>query len=163
MVNTLSPQRNYREISNYLLLSTLIGLTAVIGTALFQFALPQPQYVNLGPASIFEQEQPVLVRDTSRSGPIVVWVVNIDGIYHAFEARSPHHYCHNELIQWEAEKKLWNHYKNYFIDCVGTVWQNDGTYQLGPGLRNLDWYPVEIRDDGLWIDITSKQTGSLQK
>lgn len=162
MVSALSPQRNFREIATYSLFIAFLGLGVMISYTLFQFALPRPRYVNLGPASNFDGGSPTYLALSEQGQTFFLWVVKLDGRFHVFDARSTHSVAHDQncIVKWVEDAQPWNSSKNFFTDpCVGGAWNPDGSYQWGPAPRDLDWYFPEVRDGELWIDIMYPQLG----
>ena len=162
MVNTLSPQRNFRELANYILLISLIGMGVVVFYTLTQFALPRPQFVSLGPITQFQFEQPVYLALRQNGQTFFVWVVNLEGNLRVLDARTTHPIARdwNCIVVWIDKPSPWSPKQDYFTDpCIGGAWNLDGSYQWGPAPRALDWHPAEIGNRELWIDIIHIQKG----
>lgn len=157
MVHSLTSPRNFREIANYFLVFVLFGLGFVVAAMLFQFALPRPKLSYIGLVAEFSAE-PLPVRQfvPTSAGHIPVWVVNTGEELKVFNARTPGYVCY---LDWVSETSS-SRAPGYFIDpCTGSSFYMDGTYRYGPAPRNLDWWPTEIRDGALWVDVLDPQKG----
>lgn len=162
MVSTLSPERNFRELASYIWFASLIGLGGVVAFALFQFALPRPQFVNLGPVAQFQTDHPVYLARHKSGQAFFLWVVNLDDGIHLFDARSTHPISsfHNCIVEWVQDSQPWQTERFYFADpCIGGAWNLDGTYRWGPAPRDLDWFVTDIRNGELWMDVMNPMEG----
>ena len=161
MVNTLSPQRNYREFASYLLVFSLVIMVGVVFLILFQFSFLRPQFVFVGHSSEFANPStPVKLSAETLNENIWVWVVQTGDAIQVFNARTPQYGC---FINWQPVTSGLKA-PGYFIDpCTGSSFFIDGAYRLGPSPRGLDSFPVKVQDGKVWIDVFSPQEGEPRK
>ncbi|HNB51279.1 MAG TPA: hypothetical protein PK530_05030 [Anaerolineales bacterium] len=162
MVSTLSPKRNLREFASYIWFAALVGLGGVVAFTLFQFALPRPQFVNLGPTSQFQTDQPAYLAIRESGQALFLWVVNLEDGLHVFDARATHPAARSQncIVEWVPKSTSSFPGRNYFLDpCIGGYWWASGEQFGGPAPRDLDWYASEVREGDLWIDVMNPREG----
>ncbi|GAB4578226.1 MAG: hypothetical protein Fur0022_09600 [Anaerolineales bacterium] len=162
MVRSISPSRNLREIASYSLFLALMGLGMVLAMALIRFMLPRTALISLGQVSQFELNQPQYMAIRQQGVGLSFWVVNLEEGFRVYKSSSTFVYPTGKrcTLTWVEEAPSWMNEKSYFFDpCSGSWWSERGEYIGGPAPRDLDWYPVEIRDRELWIDAFHPQQG----
>jgi len=114
-----------------------IQLTVPISTT--GHALTLIQYRTSEEASYITSTESIFPTD------IYISVLPASKLPKVFLARSPQSGC---PVKWQAEPEI---YKAY---CDGSEFKLDGTYISGPSSRNLDEFPVSIREGMIWITNT---------
>lgn len=150
MVSPLSkrPSLNGRELTYYLLFAAfaLFGAT-VTAAALWYLSSPNPGPIELGPITDFPPaDHPYLFRQDELS----VWIVHTEEGIKVFDKRTPYAYQPGRPCIY-----AWGEANGRFEDpCSGSKFTLDGRLFDPPAERNLDQYPVIIKNDHLLIDPT---------
>jgi cytochrome b6-f complex iron-sulfur subunit len=147
-ISSKRPPLNGRELTYYLLFAALALFGAAITAAsLWYLSSPKPGPIELGPITDFppaDHPYPVRLDETS------VWVVHTGEGITVFDKRTPYAYTAGRpcIVAWvEANGR--------FEDpCSGSKFTLDGRLIDPPAERNLDQYPVIIKNDHLFIDPT---------
>lgn len=137
-------KRPYLYIS---LFSSIMVFGLVSLAVLYQFALPRPNLVSLGPVKNFPpSDTPYFVR-----GEKPVFIVNTDGKFIVLVAVPPHPKACQ--ARWLAEDA------KFMEPCLGSQFKLDGTYILGPSPRNMDQYAYTIENGILLLNLDQKILG----
>lgn len=156
------PTVNRRELLYYLLFATVgVWLVVLVGLALWYMWLPAvSSRVLLGrvddfPVSLTPYRQNVQVDERT----IPLWVVHTPEQLTVFSALLP------TPADWRFSTCIfaWNQDTQRFEDpCTGAKFALTGEILDDLGVKNLralDFYPVDLVNNELWLDIGQKQLG----
>jgi Rieske Fe-S protein len=155
--------------------AVLVALSAAVVAIAFAWPSnpPQPSYewVNVGRLDDYAVNEPVAITKHR------FWLVHLDGsgVPHempvgptiirsssfeeviALSRRSTHLGC---AVSWRADFPF-NGQVGFFRDpCSGSVWNVAGQRIFGPAPRNLDHYPVVVRDGEILVDVNNRICGN---
>jgi len=132
---------NKRILLTFWLFAAILVFGLITSAVLIGFALPQPEYVNLGPVSSYPpSEKPYFF---GHGTPF--FIVNTGEKTYILVAQPPHP---------KACPAKWMMAEDKFIDpCLGIQFQLDGTYLQGPSPRNMDQFEFKIENGDLLVNV----------
>ena len=142
---------NKRILLSFFMISGIVifGLASI--AVLYGYALPPPNWVNLGPVANYPpRDAPYFVR-----GEKPVFVVNMGEKILVLVAVPPH--PKSCLARWMVEDS------KFLEPCLGSQFRLDGTYILGPSPRSMDQYEFKIENGVLLVNVDRKILGEKHK
>ncbi len=146
-----------REALSYAFLGALLLLLVIFAIVVFQMLVGRPEWVDLGVTdelqSEIERQQTPLLRLVPRgSDRVSIWLYYANGKWLAFDGRVP--FGSRCFYEWTPLTR------RFEDPCSGARFARTGeyldiyTYLVGKPVQNLDQYPVEIRGNHLYADIS---------
>jgi Rieske Fe-S protein len=147
VANPAPLQRPHLSRRGLLVLALPLAAVAFVVTVV-AFAWPSgagsPRWVDAGTVDALTVNEPV--RNTQGR----FWLVTLEsGEIRAFSERSTHLGC---IVPWRPDFEFGDR-RGFFRDpCSGSTWNIDGTLVFGPAPRDLDRFPVRVRDGRLQVN-----------
>lgn len=141
---------NRRELAYHTLIGAMVLLIALATAATLWYLTPRPRLVMIGNVKNFPPaDDPYYI---AQGDAVYLFIVNTGQEFIAFDARS--------TTTEERCRVKWVPINERFEDpCCGSKFTLDGTYIEGPAVRNLDRYPVTIRGEQVWVNLSQPMLG----
>jgi cytochrome b6-f complex iron-sulfur subunit len=163
---------NRREMSFYILGGAMLLLTLVVGSLLLWMVNPksgQSPVVLIGNTNDFPvsalpyriQLEAKAVYQASQTGVYEqlideIWLVHTESGWFAFDRHTPYAFSTRRCVY------AWTEANGRFEDpCSGSKFTLDGRLIQPPAQRNLDSYPIAIKNGEIWVDLSQLNLGEI--